>query len=84
MCMTCDVVSCTDYMDVGLHKRHVHELETTVADGHRGQLQEDVRAAEAGARWWAQCMDKYKSEGMLQWRRIRRRKPAEHCAGYFA
>ena len=45
--MTCDVVSCTDYMDFGFHKGHVHELGTTVADGHRGQLQEHMRAAEA-------------------------------------
>ena len=47
MCMTCDVVSCTDCMNYGLHKGHVHELVTAVADGHRSQLQEHVRAAEA-------------------------------------
>ena len=47
MCLTCDVVSCTDCMNFGLHKGHVHELVTAVADGHRSQLQEHVRAAEA-------------------------------------
>ena len=47
MCMTCDVVSCTDCMNYGLHKGHVHELVTAVADGHRSQLQEHMIAAEA-------------------------------------
>ena len=47
LCMTCDVVSCTDCMNFGLHKGHVHELVTAVAEGHRSQLQEHVRAAEA-------------------------------------
>ena len=47
MCMTCDVVSCTDCMNFGLHKGHVHELVTVVADGHRSQLQEHMIAAEA-------------------------------------
>ena len=47
MCMTCDVVSCTDCINFCLHKLHVHELVTTVADGHRSQLQEHMRAAEA-------------------------------------
>ena len=47
MCLTCDVVSCTDCVNFGLHKGHVHELVTAVADGHRSQLQEHVRAAEA-------------------------------------
>ena len=45
--MTCDVVSCTDCMNFGLHKGHVHELVTAVADGHRSQLQEHMIAAEA-------------------------------------
>ena len=45
--MTCDIVSCADCMNYGLHKGHVHELVTAVADGHRSQLQEHVRAAEA-------------------------------------
>ena len=47
MCMTCHVVSCTDCMNFGLHKGQVHELVTAVADGHRSQLREHVRAAEA-------------------------------------
>ena len=45
--MTCDVVFCTDCMNFGLHKGHVHELVTAVADGHRSQLQEHMIAAEA-------------------------------------
>ena len=34
-------------MNFDLHKGHVHELVIAVADGHRSQLQEHVRAAEA-------------------------------------
>ena len=45
--MTCDVVSCAVCTNFGLHKGHVHELGTTVADGHRSQLQKHMRAAEA-------------------------------------
>ena len=33
-CMTCDVVSCTDCMNFGPHKGHVHELVTALSDGH--------------------------------------------------
>ena len=33
--MTCDVVSCTDCMNFGPHKGHVHELVTALSDGHR-------------------------------------------------